>query len=171
MQKRKYLIRVKRSRKTYLLIYLMNLIIISLWGYLYYNGHALNRIALIISAIFIFLTIKFTELHRFKDWWGVTESSLVQSTGIFNKNVREVDFSSISDLDLDQPFFKRILNYGDINVRLFLNETSIKIKNITKPRAFIEELQRIISMNRGQMPMNERQMPMKGGQRKKIKNA
>jgi len=164
MQKRKYLIKVRRSRKTYFLIYLMDFILISLWGYLYYNGHALNRIALIISAIFIFFTIKLTELHRFKDWWAITSNSFIQSTGIFDKNVREVDFSSISDLDLDQPFFKRILNYGDINVRLFLNETSIKIKNINKPREFIEELQRIMSLNRGQSLIG-------GEQRKRIKNA
>ena len=73
---------------------------------------------------------------------------MIQSTGIFNKNVREIDFSSISDLDLDQSFFKRFLNYGNVNVRLFLNETSIKIHDISNPEEFIETLQRLISMNR-----------------------
>ena len=150
MQKRKYLLKVRRSRKTYLLLYLMVLSILSLIGYLYYKSYSLSSFALIISLVFIFLIIKFTELHRFRDWWAITNSSIIQSTGIFNKNVREIDFSSISDLDLDQSFFKRILNYGNVNVRLFLNETSIKIISINKPGEFIEELQRIISMNRGQ---------------------
>jgi hypothetical protein len=150
MQKRRYLIKVKRSRKTYLLIYLMILAIIFSLSYLYYNGKTPAQIALIISGLFILFSIKLTELHRFKDWWAITDSSLVQSTGIFNKNIREIGFSSISDLDLDQLFFKRLLNYGDINVRLFLNETSIKIVGINKPRGFIEELQRIRSMNKEQ---------------------
>jgi hypothetical protein len=65
-----------------------------------------------------------------------------------SKNVREIDFSSISDLDLEQPLFKRILNYGNVNVRLFLNETSISIKNINNPGQFIERLQEIISKHR-----------------------
>jgi membrane protein YdbS with pleckstrin-like domain len=148
MQKRKYLLKVRRSRKTYFLLYLMIVLIISLIGYLYYEGYSISSFALIISFLFIFLIIKFTELHRFKDWWAITPTSIIQSTGIFNKNVRDIDFSSISDLDLDQSFFKRILNYGNVNVRLFLNETSIKIIDINKPEEFIEELQRIISMNR-----------------------
>lgn len=148
MKKREYLIKVRRSRKTYLLIYLMILSIIFLLGYIYYNGETPARIALIISGLFVLFAFKFTELHRFKDWWAITATSLIQSTGIFNKNVREIDFSSISDLDLDQSFFKRLLNYGNVNVRLFLNETSIKIVDINKPGEFIEELQRIISMTR-----------------------
>jgi len=149
MQNRKYLLKVRRSRKTYCLLYLMIISIIGLISYFYYKGNSLNSFALIISFLFIILIIKFTELHRFKDWWAITNTSIIQSTGILNKNVRDIDFSSISDLDLDQPFFKRILNYGNVNVRLFLNETSIKIIDINKPGEFIEELQRIISMNRG----------------------
>lgn len=148
--KREYLIKVRRSRKTYFLIYLMILAIVFALGYLYYSGYSISKVALITAGIFVFTAFKFTELHRFKDWWAITNSSLVQSTGIFDKNVREMDFSSISDLDLDQPFFKRLLNYGDVNVRLFLNETSIKIININRPEKFIEELQKVMSMNRGE---------------------
>lgn len=146
MTKRKYLIKVKRSRKTYLVLYLMIIAIFGLLIYIKNKGYEINQIPLIIAIAFAFFVIKFTELHRFKDWWAVTDKSLIQSTGIFNKNVREVDFSSISDLDLDQPFFKRIINYGDVNVRLFLNETSIKIKDINRPMDFIEDLQEIMSI-------------------------
>jgi len=150
MKKREYLIKVKKSRKSYFLLYLMVIFILSLIGYLFYKGYSINKLALIISFVFAFLILKFTEIDRFKDWWAITESSLVQSKGIFNKNVREIDFSSISDLDLDQTFFKRILNYGNINVRLFLNETSIKIVDITRPKEFIEEFQKIVSNNKNQ---------------------
>jgi uncharacterized membrane protein YdbT with pleckstrin-like domain len=128
----------------------MVLAIIFLMGYIYFVGNILNPVALIVSLIFILFAIKLTELHRFKDWWAITNNSLIQSTGIFNKNVREIDFSSISDLDLDQPFLKRIMNYGNVNVRLFLNETSIKIIDINRPRKFIEELQGLMSMNKKQ---------------------
>jgi len=148
MGKRKYILKVRKSRKSFLVLYLMILVIIVFLGYLAFSGNKIEKIALISSTIFIFFFLKYIEIMVWKDWWAITETSLIQSTGILDKNVREIDFSSISDLDLDQPFFKRILNYGNVNVRLFINETSIKIININKPSRFIEELQKLISMNR-----------------------
>lgn len=126
----------------------MALAIFGVLFYLNYLGYKPTLLTIIIAAFAASSMIKFAEIHRIKDWWAVTENSIVQSTGIFNKNVREVDFSSISDIDLDKSFFKRFLNYGHINVRLFLNETSIKIENINRPEEFMEELQRIMSNSR-----------------------
>lgn len=148
MGKREYIVKIKRSRKMYLLIYLMNLAIILFLVYLFYKEYTLNKKAIIISIIFIIVIIKITEIHRFRNWWAITEHSLIQSTGILNKNVREVDFSSISDIDLDQPLFKRMFDYGNVNVRLFLNETSINIENINKPESFMEKLQELIVKNK-----------------------
>jgi uncharacterized membrane protein YdbT with pleckstrin-like domain len=148
MKKRTYLMKIRRSRKKYLLFYGMVFAILFLLVYLIFKNYLLNKLTLITAFAFILLVYSFTELHRIKDWWAITDSSLVQSLGIFSKNVREIDFSSISDLDLDQSLFKRILNYGNVNVRLFLNETSIKINDVNKPGEFIEKLQKIISKNR-----------------------
>ncbi len=75
---------------------------------IYFNGVGLTvpKFVLIISISFIFLLIKFTEIYRIKDWWGITNSGFVQSLGLLNKNVREVGFSSISDMDVHKPFLK-----------------------------------------------------------------
>lgn len=149
MAKKKFLLKVRRSRKKYLFLYIMAISIIALLIYFAaIKEYKLNKMTWIISILFVYFTIKLPEYHRLKDWWGVTDSSLVQSLGIFNKNVREVNFSSISDLDLEQAFLKRFLNYGNVNVRLFLNDTSISIKDINNPSAFIDELQKIISKQR-----------------------
>jgi hypothetical protein len=144
-----YLIKVRRSRKSYLEIYLMILIIIGTIVYLYQTRGIFSKYALWIALFFILILVKSTELHRIKDWWGITNSSIVQSTGLLSKNLREVDFNSISDLDLNQSLFKRILNYGDVNVRLFLNETSFTVKDINSPEDFIKQLQKIISDRKG----------------------
>lgn len=148
MGKRKYIMKVRIARRSFLGIYLMILIVIFLMGYLNYSGIRPGTIAWVVSGAFVYFSIKYVEYHRWKDWWAVTDRSLIQSKGIFSKNVREIDFSSISDLDLEQAFFKRILNYGNVNVRLFLNETSIKIINITRPDEFIEKLQSLINDSR-----------------------
>ena len=126
----------------------MVLIVAGVLIYFKKNGLDIPKLTLIISLVFIFILIKSVEIHRIKDWWGVTDSALIQSLGLLDKNVREVGFSSISDMDVCKPLFKRFLNYGDVNVRLFLNETSIKIKDINNPEQFVENFQRIISQNR-----------------------
>lgn len=141
--------KVRRSRKKYIPLYIMVLALILFILFLRSRGFEISRFAMITSIIFIFLVLKFSELHRFKDWWAVSENKLVQSMGIFDKNVREIGFSSISDLDVHQPFFKRVLGYGTVNVRLFLNETSIKIPDINRPERFVETLQGLMSNSGG----------------------
>ena len=142
------LIKVRKSRKSYSLVYLMVIVIIGTLVYLNNKGLTIPTIALIISGGFSLLLIKFTEVHRIKDWWAITDSALIQSLGLINKNIREVRFSSISDMDIHKPFFKRFLNYGDVNIRLFLNDTSINMKDISRPEKFVEAFQSIISQNR-----------------------
>jgi len=126
----------------------MIFIIVGFLIYLNRSGLTIPTFTLIISIGFILLLIIFTEIHRMKDWLGITNSNLIQSIGLLNKNVREVGFSSISDMDINKSLFKRFLNYGDVNIRLFLNETSIKMKDISNPGQFVEDFQLIISQNR-----------------------
>ena len=53
-------------------------------------------------------------------------------------------FSSISDLDLDQPVHKRILGYGNINIRLFLNENPMRVSDINNPENFFDRVRKEI---------------------------
>lgn len=148
MGKKKFLVKARRSRKTYLPIYILFLVGAGLLLYLNNTRGPLGSEITIAFLLAVFFGIKFAEFHRFRDWWGITENSFVESTGIFNKNVREVDFSSISDLDVSQPFLKRILGFGDVNIRLFINETSIHVKNINFPSDFADFLQEKIGERR-----------------------
>lgn len=147
--KERYLIKVRRSRKRYVLFYFMAFCVLGVLIYFMFNDYKINPVVLILSLLYVALTVKLTELHRVKDWWAITDHSLVQSTGIFNKNIREVDFSSISDLDLEKPLFKRIFNYGNVNVRLFLNDSAVKILDINRPEEFVKDLENLISVYRG----------------------
>lgn len=149
MGRGKYILKVRRSRKRYLPLYFMIFFLIFLLSYLYFQGFELSRVAIIVSFVFIFSVVKFIEIHRIKDWWAISNNKLVQSLGIFNKDFREIGFSSISDLDIHQPFLKRCLGYGTVNVRLFLNETSIKIPDINKPERFVETLHGLMTNSGG----------------------
>jgi hypothetical protein len=150
VEKNEILLKVYKSRKAYILYYFFSLIIIFSLIYLYFRGYVIESYVFWICFIFVLGIIYTTEIIHHREWWAVTNNSLIHSVSIVNKNVREVDFSSISDLDLDKPLYQRILNYGDVNVRLFLNETSIKIRHINSPEKFIKFLRGLILKNRSQ---------------------
>ena len=136
MRNKKYLVQVRRSRKAYLPAYLMAVIVIFSLSYVYYSGASISYSVLIISGAFIISAIKFPEFYRIQDWWAITE------------NVKEISFEAISDIRLSQSLLKRFMNCGDVDVRAYSIETSIKIDNIDKPGEFIEKLQKIISIDK-----------------------
>jgi hypothetical protein len=146
-QKRKFLLQVKKSRKQFVLAYFLSLLLVFSVLYLIYRGYNVSLLALGIATFFFLITLFVAEVIHTREWWAITESSLIHSESILNKNVREIDFSSISDLDIDQPLIARILGYGTVHIRLFLNETSVSIKNINSPENFIEELKTAMSVN------------------------
>ena len=140
MRKEKILLKVFRSRKSYFPYYFLIVAIVAFLGYNhYYLGEISSRV-LIASVIAIVVLIKLIEVGRIRNWWAITDCSLIESKSILNKNVREIDFQSIADIDLDQPFYKRIGGYGTINIRKFLNEKSITIRDINNPEKFINLL-------------------------------
>lgn len=152
MKKEKLIMKVYRSRKSYFLYYLLILLTLFVVSYLYYKGYEFTPLKLILIGAFVLILIKFIEIHRIRDWWGITEDSFIESKSILNKNVREIEFNSISDIDLDQPLYKRLLGYGTINLRKILNEASITIKDINNPEEFIEVIQEAIKKSKSQSP-------------------
>lgn len=141
MKKDHFILKVRQSRKGFFTAYLMAIIVIIILSYLYLNEHKIEKIPLLISTVFIVLCIKYVEYNILSNWWAITDSTVVQSTGLFNKNIRSVDFPAISDFDIDQAFFKRIFDYGDVNIYLFSPKTKMTIKNINNPEEFFNVLE------------------------------
>ncbi|MCR4327830.1 MAG: PH domain-containing protein [Nanoarchaeota archaeon] len=148
MKKEQILLKVWTSRKAYLFYYFLILLLIGVLGYFYFKGIELSTNLWIIAIVLILFLIKFIEIHRIRNWWAITDMALIESKGIVNKNIREIDFTSISDIDLDQWLYKRILGYGTINIRRFMNEASISVKNINNPERFLNIVQDAIRLNK-----------------------
>lgn len=145
MEKDKVLVKIYRSRKTYIPIYILILLVISYFIYYYiFISQEVDNKLLIYLIVGIVVTIKITEIHRIRDWWAVTESSFIESKGILSKSIREIDFHTIADISLNQSLIKRFLHYGNVEIRKFLNETSIIIPGINHPERFINFLRRTI---------------------------
>jgi uncharacterized membrane protein YdbT with pleckstrin-like domain len=144
MKKDQILLKVFKSRKSHLHYYLMILIVILLNIFIYLNSKNLDYRIVLASLIFITIIFWFIEVDIVRNWWAITDTFLIESKSILNKNVREIEFNSIADIDLDQPLLKRILGYGTVNIRKYLNEKSIIIEDIDSPEKFINLLQEAI---------------------------
>jgi len=76
---------------------------------------------LIVIIPFILLLIPIIGGTRdFLVWWNrqfiVTNRRVIQVSGIINKNVTDSSLEKVNDVKLEQSFFGRIFNYGDVDI-------------------------------------------------------
>jgi len=136
--------KVRTSRKIYIPIYLMIFVLVSAVVFIKYRGFLINKYVLILVVVFIVLAIKYTEIHRFSRWYEVNSNSLVHKEGILSKKIKNLDLCAISDIDVSQNLWQRLLGYGDISVRLFSEVSHTEIKNINDPAKFGNFLEKMM---------------------------
>ena len=141
MSEIKEMMKVRTSRKAYFFIYLMIFILVTTVIFIKISGKELNELVFEAVLVFSAILICFIEIHRFRIFYGVTDISLVHSKGIFARITRKVDLSSISDADSKQTMWQRILNYGDVDARMFSKDSTLQIKNINAPEKFADFLE------------------------------
>jgi membrane protein YdbS with pleckstrin-like domain len=139
----------RSSRKLYIPFYLMIILLIGLMGFIFFSGKALNTFALICALVFVFFVVKLTELHRLTNLYEINPSTLIHTVGLVNRNSTRTDFFAISDVDITQTAWQRILNYGDIEIRLFSRDNVTKVKDIDDPESFVEFLEKCMANVRG----------------------
>jgi uncharacterized membrane protein YdbT with pleckstrin-like domain len=69
-------------------------------------------VLLVIPAISMVRDILKWNNHKYV----VTNRRLIQVFGVFNKNVTDSSLEKVNDVKMDQSFFGRIFNYGDIEI-------------------------------------------------------
>ena len=141
MLENKKVMRVRNSRKSYFPIYLMIFILVLTITIIKISGKELNKFALEAVLAFSAALIIFTEIHRLSTFYEINESSLIHSHGIFSRVTRKVDLTAISDADSKQTAWQRMLNYGDVDARLFSADSTLPIKNINNPEKFTNFLE------------------------------
>ena len=141
MPKSEKVMRVRNSRKSYFPIYLMIFILVLTITIIKISGKELNKFALEAVLAFSAALIIFTEIHRLSTFYEINESSLIHSHGIFSRVTRKVDLTAISDADSKQTAWQRMLNYGDVDARLFSADSTLPIKNINNPEKFTNFLE------------------------------
>lgn len=136
--KKKGVFKVRNSRKVYFLLYLMAVILLIAVTYIKISGRPLDDMAFKLVLAFVIAVLIATEIHRLGNSYEITENSVVLRKGYFTIISKRIEFGAISDIDVKQNLWQRLLSYGNVQIFKF-SEKSI-IKNINKPFKFVSFL-------------------------------
>ena len=149
IEKEKSFMKLRGSRKAYLGIYVMILVLIGVLIYLKKNGLYINNYVFWGIIGFVVLGVKGTEIHRFRVYYEISTHYLIQSNGIFSKHLSQIHMPTISDIIIKQNLWQRILNYGDIDIHRFTVGPLLTIKRINNPSGFAELLEMRMDLGKG----------------------
>lgn len=102
-----------------------------------------------VPLIFAAIVIKGTEIHRLGHKYELNNRSVVHTRGYLLANSRRIDLFAISDIIITQSFLQRVLNFGDIHIRLFSVESTNTLKNINRPHQFAQKIEEQMYEARG----------------------
>ena len=139
-------LRVRNSRKLYIPIYLMILILFCAVGFVKYSGKEVNNLAWKSVLIFSGFSILFAETHRLGNRYEINDGSFVHVKGILVRTTVKTDLSVISDVVIKQNPWQALLGYGNVHVVVYSEETPIK--NVNNPLMVVSFLEDKMKMKR-----------------------
>lgn len=143
------LLKVRSSRKVYIPVYLMIFILLFTIGAIKYMGRELNSFAFRITLIFSVLCMLMTESHRFRNLYEINNSSLIHTKGILFQSTKRTDLLSVSDAEIKQNPWQRMLNYGTVEAAVFSKDSMTVMHDIDKPMEFVVFLEGKMANKRG----------------------
>ena len=136
-------LKVRNSRKIYIPLYFMIIVLLIVIIYIKISGRLLDDIAFKFAMAFIMAVLIATELHRLGNSYEITNNSIVLKNGYFTIISKRIEYGAISDIDVKQNLWQRIFSYGNIQIFKF-SEKSV-IRNINKPFIFVDFLSKKMS--------------------------
>jgi uncharacterized membrane protein YdbT with pleckstrin-like domain len=82
-------------------------------------GSAPPATLLPIGALFVLGGIGFAvweHITRTNTWYIVTDQQVIEKHGVFNANTDPIDFASVTEIEVDRPFYLRPFGIGHIRV-------------------------------------------------------
>tara|TARA_B100000315_G_scaffold215467_1_gene214782 strand:- start:2137 stop:2799 length:663 start_codon:yes stop_codon:yes gene_type:complete len=141
-------LKVSNSRKLYIPIYTMIIVLVSVVFFLKYFGEEINNLAFNLAVVFSIVALIGTEANRFMNTYEINPQSLVHRRGIFVQTTKTVDLTAVSDADSKQNLFQKLFNYGNVSVHLFSRDGAIPINHINNPKRFVNFLEEKMNAKR-----------------------
>ena len=133
------ILRLRTSRKLYIPFYVMAITLVIFLGYIKFSERPLSDFSVKLVIAFVILVFIVTEIHRLGNLYEINDKSVVHTNGYFSTVSKRVEFGAISDIDILQGPWQRIIKFGHIT--LFKFSEGPTLKNINRPKDFVDYLQ------------------------------
>lgn len=133
--------RTRSSRKLYIPIYSMIFILFATVVFIQFSGRELSILAVQATIVFSLFLLMTTELHRINNLYEIHQNALIHVKGILKKITRRTDLLAVSDADISQNLWQMMLGYGNVSVRIFSQDSTMRVRNISKPSMFVDFLE------------------------------
>ena len=142
------LLKLKRSRRSFLLEYGSGLFLIGLVSLFNLKRGYLNiPLTSLVGGLSAF-SIFSAEYARLSHKCEVTKSKLVITDGVLKQKKRHIYIGAVSDIDVRQGVMQRLLNYGIINIKAMSGEDLV-IRDVVDPKHKMIEVEKIMEKYRG----------------------
>ncbi len=128
-------VRLKITRKAFIPIYFFALLLVAVPTTLSLLKYSVSGWLWIVSGIVLLLGVKIPELERFMTTYTITPSAVIVEKGFISQRRTYRPLSIVTDVDLKQTAWQRILNYGSLTIKTFQGD--VEIGNINAPETFI----------------------------------
>jgi len=142
------LVKMKPARRTYILDYLIIIIILGAVYYVQTTGLFLNPIGVYGAVGVSILILLYIEISRMSTHYYLTKHQIVAKSGIFGKKIESIFLRNISEINLSQNFFQRILHYGDIIVNSRA-ANQLSFKRIRSPKKLVKKIEKLMKADEG----------------------
>jgi membrane protein YdbS with pleckstrin-like domain len=127
------------SRKIYIPLYIMAGLLVIFIIYIILQNKPLNIPSFIAAVIFILCIFSFSEAHRKRNSWQVTSRHVIHKHGIFARKTTKTLLETVSDIDVKQNTWERMLNIGTVSLHQY-SKGGAEIKSISNPYKLLELL-------------------------------
>lgn len=136
------LIKTRPARRSFFVDYAMIFVLLGT-AYFVWKTNILNPVTLygIIGVIAIILI--YIEIIRFSNTYYITKHQLIKRSGIISKKIESIFLRNISEINLSQNAFQRVLRYGDIIINSRA-ANQISFKKISEPKKIIRKIEKLM---------------------------
>ncbi len=127
------------SRKIYIPFYIMVVILVVFILVIVLQNKPLNIPSSGAAVIFILFVLAFTEAHRKRNSWQIAKRHIIHRHGIFARKTTKTLLETVSDIDVKQNTWERMLNFGTVTLHQY-SKGGAEIKSISNPYKLLELL-------------------------------
>jgi len=133
------------TRLAFLKEYILSLILLLMVLVIIVTGMPIFSFAIYLAIALAIFFIFLVEFNRLRNKYEITQSQVIVQEGMVSKRRMSVFMDNISDVNVKQGYFQRLLNYGRVIVGSASGRDYMELEmKVRKPQDLAHKIERLI---------------------------